>query len=306
LERRVLSKDQFPTFASKVVPFLHLTTRIPGRKNDDLFHQKNRFGGFPTLAFMDEEGEIILTLHPSQRSLEGFEEAFAKASRYVDLRRNAGKDPKASKDFLFLRMEMKELSFSEAWAQAKTMRFTPEERLRFEKALVETLLRLPLDQAKMAFASLSLQEGPAARARAILQDLEIRKELLPLRRMRAGSKKKRPYGLAYGLFKKGKVPSGKPHFDSLFWTSVSEAAFQKKDVPVFEEALRRLREAFAKNNPKWVQGLENKLSQLKKELQKKQSKPQNESQSKSPTKDKTENRSKNNRGTRAAKPGQVR
>ncbi len=259
----MLSKKEFPAFAKKVVPFLHVTTHIQGRKDDDLFHRKNKFGGYPTLAFMDASGEILLTLHPSQRSIEGFEEAFELASRYASLRKRAKTDPQAAKDFLILRLEMKKLPFDQAMAEAKGMCFTPKERLAFETALVEGLFRLKLDQATKALAHLHLQEGPARRAREILQDLEIREELKPLRRMRPGSKEARPYEIAYGLFKKGKIPSGKPHFDSLYWTSVSKAAFQKKDARVLEAALKQLRRAFAKSNPKWVQGLEEKLRLLK-------------------------------------------
>jgi len=262
----VLSKDQFLAFAKKVVPFLHITTKIKGRKDDDLFNRKIRFGGYPTLVLMDPEGEILLTLHPSQRSLQGFEEAFAQASRYYHLREASKKDPGAAKAFLLLRMEMKKLPFEKALSLSKDMEFSPKERLRFEKALVETLLRLGLPEAKKAFSSLPWDPSIAARGRQILQDLEIRETLKPLRRVRAGSKKKRPYHLAYGLFKKGKIPSGKPHFDSLYWTSVSQAAFQKKDVAAFEAALKQLRKAFGKTNKRWLKGFEDRLQQLKKEL----------------------------------------
>ena len=282
----MLSKKEFPAFAKKVVPFLHVTTRIPGRKNDDLFRKKNKFGGYPTLAFMDAEGEKILTLHPSQRSLQGFEEAFQQASRFASLRERAKSDPKAAKAFLILQMEMKKLSFDDAREAAKGMDFEPQERLAFEQALVETLLRMKPADAKKALARIHLQKGPAERAQRILQDLEIREELKPLRRMRPGSHQERPYHIAYGLFKKGRVPSGKPHFDTLYWTSVSQAAFQKKDVEALEAALNKLRVAFGKTNPKWLKGWEEKLRLLQKQTPavSKKGPPSSKSASGSPSK----------------------
>ena len=291
----MLSKDEFLPFAQKVVPFLHVTTHIKGRKNDDLFRKKTRFGGFPTLGFMDADGEMILILHPSQRSLQGFEEAFQQANRFASLRERAKSDPKAAKAFLILQMEMKKLGFEEASEVARGMDFEPQERLAFERALVETLLRMKPAEAKKALARLQLHKGPAARARQILQDLEIREELKPLRRMRPGSKQERPYSIAYGLFKKGRVPSGKPHFDTLYWTSVSQAAFQKKDVETLEAALDQLRAAFGKTNPKWVKGWEEKLRLLKQQnpAVSKKGPPSSNNPSNNPSKNSSENSSEN-------------
>ncbi len=260
----MLSQDGIQKFTNQVIPYLHVTTRIPGKKYDNLL-RKNGFGGFPTLAFMDAEGKVLTKLHYSKRSLEGFAESLKNVSRLQDLRARAASDPQAAIDLLLLEMEMKTLRFEAAKERAKGLDFTPAERLVYEAALVETLSRLSLEKAKAAVATLDLQAGPGARARAILGDLEIRKELRPiLRRYRPGVDPDPPYHLAYGLFRKGRLPSDKPHVDTLYWTSLSRAAFKVKDVKAFEAALDHLRPAIAKTNASWLKSLEDKLVALKK------------------------------------------
>ncbi len=259
----MLSEKSFTDFSRRVVPFLHVTTKIPGRKGDDLFRRLNPFGGFPTLAFMDEEARILLRLHPTKRSIEGFREGLALATRFVRLRGLAASDPGSAEEFLILRLELQRLGFEEAVAEAKKLRLGPERRSRFEAALVETLRRMEVGKARRALEGMKLSPEAAARAREILQDLEIRNELAPLRRMRPGGGEP-PYELAYALFKKGKVPSGKPHFDSLYWTSLSRAAFRKGDLETFEAAFEHLRRAFRSDRSGFLEGLETQLEILRK------------------------------------------
>jgi len=265
----VLSKDGIEKFTSKVIPFLHVTTKIPGKKYDDLL-LKNHFGGFPTLAFMDAEGKILTTLHYTKRSIEGFEETLRQVSRLQDLRSRAETDPQAAKDLLFLELDMKTLRYAAARERAKGMDFTKAERLAYETALVETLSRLGLEKATAEVAKLSLQPGPKARAQEILSDLQINKELRPLMRgYRPGVDPEPPYHLALGLYHRGLLPSDKPNLNSLYWSGVSRAAFKTKDIQAFEAALKRLRGAFSKSNPQWIQNLETQLSTLSKEAVKK-------------------------------------
>jgi hypothetical protein len=44
-----------------VVPFLHVTTRIEGRENDDLLRRKAKRAVFPTIILMDGAGEPLYT-----------------------------------------------------------------------------------------------------------------------------------------------------------------------------------------------------------------------------------------------------
>ncbi len=82
MERGPLSQPDFPAFSAKVIPFLHLTTRIKGKKHDGLLGEKG-FRSFPTLAFMDAEGKIIG--QPAERSIASFEQAFDVLSKHLEL-----------------------------------------------------------------------------------------------------------------------------------------------------------------------------------------------------------------------------
>lgn len=61
-------------FSRKYVTFLHVTTLIPGRSDDDLL---GRVGGsgFPTLLVLDAEGEVVA--RPQERTVHAFELAIA-------------------------------------------------------------------------------------------------------------------------------------------------------------------------------------------------------------------------------------
>lgn len=261
----MLSKDGIEEFTSKVIPFLHLTTKIPDKKYDDLFLKRGR-GGFPTLEFLDADGKTITALHYTKRSLEGFQESLTNAERLLQLADAAKTDPAAARELLLLQMKMKTVRFSQALERAKGMDFTPEQRVAYESELVETLTRLGLEQARKAVASLDLQDAAMARARVILSDLEIQQELRPLMHgYRPGIDPEPPYGLALGLYRKGRFPSNTSYAFSLFWSAVSRASFAQKDVKAFEAAVKHLRPGLTKTNPAWLERLEAQLESLRKD-----------------------------------------
>ena len=78
----MLSDPEFPAFAAKVVPFLHVTTRIADRKHEGLLSEKG-FGGFPSLAFMDAQGEVVGK--PQGRTVEAFQKTLAALESRADL-----------------------------------------------------------------------------------------------------------------------------------------------------------------------------------------------------------------------------
>ena len=259
----MLSKDGIEGFTSKVIPFLHLTTKIPGKKDDDLFLKRGR-GGFPTLEFMDADGNVITAQR--ERSLEGFQKGLANAKRLLELTPLAKDDPKAARELLLLQMEMKTVRFAQAVERAKSMEFTTEQRTTYETALVETISRLGLEKAQKAVDSLKLGDVPMARAKVILADLEIQKDLRPLMRgYRPGVDPEPPYEIALGLYRKGRFPSDTTYAFSLFWSSVSRASFKEKDVKAFEASVKHLRPGLTKTNPGWLKRLEAQLETLKKE-----------------------------------------
>lgn len=83
MESGPLSAEGFPEFAKKVVPYLHVTTRIADRPHENLLQEKG-FGGFPSLAFMDAEGTVLA--QPRGRSVEAFDTTLSALERYDDLK----------------------------------------------------------------------------------------------------------------------------------------------------------------------------------------------------------------------------
>ena len=82
MESGALSDPAFGPWAKSVVPFLHVTTRIAGRKYDGLLGEKG-FRGFPSLAFMDAEGNILAK--PQSRSVTAFESTRTALIEHADL-----------------------------------------------------------------------------------------------------------------------------------------------------------------------------------------------------------------------------
>ncbi len=82
MESGALSEKDFPAFSAQVIPFLHITSKIEGMKHDGLLQEKG-FGGFPSLAFMDAEGNIIHK--QGARSVEAFTASMHALPKLADL-----------------------------------------------------------------------------------------------------------------------------------------------------------------------------------------------------------------------------
>jgi hypothetical protein len=81
LEQGVFETVDFAAFArDEVVPFLHVTTRIPGREHDDLL---GRYGqsGFPTVLVLDADGRCVAV--PAERTIAAFRAALEEARRRI-------------------------------------------------------------------------------------------------------------------------------------------------------------------------------------------------------------------------------
>ena len=58
MENGLFSSEDLASWSRDYVLYLHISTRIEGREHEGLFRAKG-FTGFPTLAFLDDEGGLI-------------------------------------------------------------------------------------------------------------------------------------------------------------------------------------------------------------------------------------------------------
>lgn len=91
MESGALSDQEFPSFAKDVVPFLHVTTRITDHPHDGLLSEKG-FRGFPSLAFMDAEGNVLA--RQSDRTVAGFRTTLAAVHKFTALKERVAKGEK--------------------------------------------------------------------------------------------------------------------------------------------------------------------------------------------------------------------
>jgi hypothetical protein len=81
------------------VPFLHVTTHLKDRPHENLFKEKG-FGGFPSLAFLDAEGNVLTVQR--DRSVAAFDKTLAALTASDDLRQRIAKGAKGLEFDLFI------------------------------------------------------------------------------------------------------------------------------------------------------------------------------------------------------------
>jgi hypothetical protein len=127
VEGGAFSTPEFKEFSKKVVPFMHVTTRIEGRKDEDLLSEKGG-NGFPYIIFMDDEGGVLAV--QGDRSVAGFEKTLTdKVQRFLDLRAKAkAGDPVAQIDFTLLEGDLGRISFEEVQNRLKDKKLSDEQK----------------------------------------------------------------------------------------------------------------------------------------------------------------------------------
>jgi hypothetical protein len=122
--------DEFVAFSKKYVLFLHVTSRIEGRKNDELFFD---YDGreFPTLMLLDAEGEV-LARRTSGLTVEGFKALGGKAYRYLDLKKKADAgDEGAAIDAALLACDLDALDFYDLEEQLEGKKLSDAQKKSF-------------------------------------------------------------------------------------------------------------------------------------------------------------------------------
>ncbi len=78
---------------------MHVTTRLKDRPHENLLSEKG-FRGFPSLAFLDAEGNVLTVQR--DRSVAGFEKTLAALAAQADLQRRIAKGEKGLEFELFV------------------------------------------------------------------------------------------------------------------------------------------------------------------------------------------------------------
>jgi hypothetical protein len=228
LEGGLLTTPEFTTFTEKVIPYLHVTTRIEGRANEGLLGEKGGTG-FPTLMFLDAEGEILGK--PSGRSVEAFDKTLGALMAISDLEKRIAAGEKNLKDDLF----MAQL----AMGQYKTAAEIEEKAKSFKKLTKEqkaTIAKAVVGK-KVEAAMNSMERGPDAQ-------------------IKVGKKFK-------AIYDGGIYPEG--DMEGPFWGFLMEYAESEKDGKTMEVALNHVKRIFGKEE--WAKGLIEEKEAALKEIQ---------------------------------------
>jgi hypothetical protein len=118
------------------VPFLHVTTLIEGRKDDDLLTRKTGRAGWPAILILDANGEMLMKLdRPTlsaaitgdRTSAAFFEPKVHACERYVALRAKVAEGDKAAEVCLAMRgLEIGRIDLAEFGRALAGIELTPE------------------------------------------------------------------------------------------------------------------------------------------------------------------------------------
>ena len=209
----MLSTKEFGDFSKEFVMFCHITTRIEGRKDDDLLSKKGG-RGFPHLVALDAKGDVIAQL-AGGRTVEGFRAMMADGAKFMAVRK---KEKKTLDDELFLlkhAISMGNADFAKAKERVAAMKGLSAAQA---KDLDGALLGLEIDAAM-----------PKPKSQEEAKTMGV-----------AGGK---PFAAMWAA---GREPADEAHIGS-FFSLILEWAESEKDAALFEKALVKLRAQFGSN-----------------------------------------------------------
>ena len=226
MERGALSDKKFKSFADKVIPYLHVTTRIPNRSNDRMLSDMGGTG-FPTLMFLDSEGKKLLQ-YRGPRTTNGFEQSYEQLGDYVDLLRRYKKgDKKAAAPLLIRQLELEIVDFEKA-----TKLYAEAEPSEKEKKVIDRLMI----------------------------DCEVRSLVDASQRDR---KKQIQTGQRFiEMWKQGKTPSGESQTFQ-FWAFICNLAEVEGDRKLFKSALDELKKTSVGKDSRYSRALRSMEKTLK-------------------------------------------
>jgi hypothetical protein len=211
----VLSSKEFAEFSKQYVMFCHVTTRIEGRKDDDLLSKKGG-NGFPYLVAMDANGDVIAQHKPVQRTLDSIRSMMGDGAKFQELRAKPGKT--LDEEVSLLQQEVAYGNLDAAKAK---------ERVAGLKGLSDAQKK-DLDGAVLGLE-----------IRALLPKGAKDKEAAKAQSVAAGK--------AYAeMWAAGREPTSDETIQPFFICMLDHAEAQK-DAALFEKALEKLRAKFGSN-----------------------------------------------------------
>lgn len=124
----------------------HVTTQIEGRPDDDLLSQKG-FRGFPSLAILDAEGEILKK--DIGRTVEAMNTAVDAVSEYNSLKQKIASGAKGLEAKLFVaEVRLGKIDVAEAEAKLAKFKLTGDDKKLVDSLIFDKEFSDWLDQAR--------------------------------------------------------------------------------------------------------------------------------------------------------------
>lgn len=125
-----------------MVLFLHNTSRVEGEKYGTLLQEKG-FTGFPSLAWMDADGNVIAK--QGERSVDGFVKSQKAVAVVTDLKALAargGADEKVQKKLLLAEIDLGQLDADAIKERAAAIKnWTDDEKAKVDQSLTDAEVR---------------------------------------------------------------------------------------------------------------------------------------------------------------------
>jgi len=226
LENGSFSSDEFAKWTEGVVPFLHVTTRIEGRANDDLL---GVYGGrgFPTLKFLNAEGKALG--EPQGRDIASFDAVITKIKNLDELRERIKKGEKGlDAKLLLAELKMGAVDFADAKKRfASIKKIKPEVKAEIETAIIG------------------------------LEFNEIMSSMTEENYKELGAK-------VAEMARTGRIPGG--YDKDMFWQVVAGWADENGDLPLLKKGYKYLNEKYGSNEraKQFLDNMKTRIAELEK------------------------------------------
>ncbi len=238
MESGSLSSRDFASYASKeVVPYLHVTSRIQGNTTDGIFREYGGTG-FPTLLFLDADGNKLAKVAGADRNVEGFRKTEGQIARLLKLRDAAASGKEGTDvDLLLLELEMGLTSFTSAQEARAGLDAPKKKRSSFEEKVAK------------------------------IDNLLLNLEINEIRRS-AGRDPEKRKGVEITLYefaKDGRIPAS---YSSSFWFPVMEGAKRMGDATIFAVGMKLFREQYDEHFTGPENRVQNRYKKMEEDLAK--------------------------------------